>query len=45
MDDMVNKHPRDIFWQYVGGNLLNLFLAYLEQLRYMYRGYLTRINV
>ena len=36
MDEMVKEKPKDIFWQYIG--------YYLEQVRYMYAGYLTRIK-
>ena len=36
MEYMVKAYPDDKFWTYVG--------YYLEQLRYMHAGYLTRIK-
>lgn len=34
---MTEAHPKEIYWQYAG--------AKMEQLRYMYRGFLARLHL
>jgi hypothetical protein len=36
IDTMAERFPRELYWQYA--------LAYLEQCRYTYRGFLQRIH-
>lgn len=37
IDKMTQAHPKEIYWQYAA--------AKMEQLRYMYRGFLTRLHL
>lgn len=37
VDSMAAAHPKELYWQYAA--------AKIEQLRFMYRGFLTRLNL